>query len=380
VINRALFINYELPPIGAGAGNATANIARCLAASGIEVVVLTSSFHGLPRTERRDGYTIKRVPAYRRRQDRSTPVEMLAFMVGGLVPAITVCRHFRPDVVCAFFGVPSGPLALALRRLFRVPYVISLRGGDVPGFLSRELAWFHRCALPLIRAVWYASSGLIANSEGLAELARRTWSTAPLRVIPNGIDTDLFRPCDRTRSSGQLRLLCTGRLVQQKGIQYVLTALAQARTPVVLRLVGDGPQREMLERMVASLKLTNRVQFLGWVPRRQLPEQYQWADVFALPSFEEGMANVVLEALASGLPVVTTSVYGNRGLVEHGENGFLVPPADPVAIAQAIDTLADAPELTRQLGRRSRDVALGYRWERIAALYLRTFEEVARTA
>jgi glycosyltransferase involved in cell wall biosynthesis len=218
---------------------------------------------------------------------------------------------------------------------------------------------------------------LIANSDGLAELARKSWPAAPLRVIPNGVDTELFRPTDRARE-GPLRVLCTGRLVQQKGVGYLVRAMALAQGPVVLRIVGDGPQRAMLEAMTRSMGLESRVEFVGWVARSGLPEHYRWADVFVLPSFEEGMANVVLEALASGLPVVTTDVYGNRGLVEPGENGCLVAPADPAAIADAIDLLAADPRLARRFGRRSREIALGFRWERIADLYRHTFEDVVR--
>src|SRR4051812_24385383 len=186
---RVLFINYELPPIGAGAGNATANISRLLAANGVDVHVLTARYNGLPHLEQRDGYTIHRVPAIRRRPDRCAPGEMLTFTLGGLAPAVAVARRWRPDVVCPFFGMPSGPIALLLRRLLGIPYVVSLRGGDVPGFMGQEGAWMHALALPVIRAVWHGSAGLLANSPGLADLARQTWPAAPIAIIPNGVDT-----------------------------------------------------------------------------------------------------------------------------------------------------------------------------------------------
>ncbi|MGH2354728.1 MAG: glycosyltransferase, partial [Chloroflexota bacterium] len=95
---RVLFINYELPPIGAGAGNALANIARCLAAGGTDVKVLTARYRDLPTEERRDGYTVHRVPAVRRRPDRCSPAEMLSFALGGMLPALSIGRRWRPDV------------------------------------------------------------------------------------------------------------------------------------------------------------------------------------------------------------------------------------------------------------------------------------------
>lgn len=376
---RILFINYELPPIGAGAGNATANIARHLAACGVDVHVLTARFGGLPAQEMRDGYTIHRVPAIRQRPDRCSPAEMLSFTLGGLAPALAIARRWRPDVICPFFGMPSGPIALLLRQVLGVPYVVSLRGGDVPGFMGDERAWLHQLALPIIRTVWQGSSGLLANSPGLADLARKTWPEAPITVIPNGADTSLFnRPTDRVRPAAPLRLLCVGRLAKQKCFHSAIDGLAKSRSSAVLRFVGDGPERPALGQQAASLGLAQRVEFAGWVERSDLPSHYHWADALVLPSFAEGMANVVLEALASGLPVIASDVYGNRDLVTSGRNGLLVQPADADAIAVAIDQLADDPEQVRSMGEHSREVALAWSWESVAEQYRRALTLAAR--
>lgn len=376
---RILFINYELPPIGAGAGNATANISRYLAANGVDVHVLTARYRGLPTREVRDGYTIHRVPAVRLRPDRCSPAEMLSFTLGGLAPALAIARRWRPDVVCPFFGMPSGPIALLLRQTLGIPYVVSLRGGDVPGFMGRERAWLHNLALPIIRTVWHCSSGLLANSPGLADLARQTWPEAPITIIPNGVDTDLFSPpTDRVRPAYRLRLLCVGRLAGQKCFHSVIDALAKSRSSAVLRFVGDGPERPALEQQAAALGLTERVEFAGWAERAELPAHYRWADALVLPSFAEGMSNVVLEALASGLPVVASDVYGNRDLITSEHNGLLVPPAEASAIAASIDRLASNPNLVRTMGNHSREAALAWSWESVAEQYCQMLTETMR--
>lgn len=375
---RILLINYEFPPVGAGAGNATANIARCLVAAGDDVTVLTASYRDLPSCERLDGYAIRRVPSIRRHADRCSGLEMLSFVLGGLMPAVALARSWRPDVACAFFGVPSGPLALALRRLLGIPYLVSLRGGDVPGFLGDELATLHRLTLPITNAVWRGSSGLIANSIGLAELARRTLPEGPIEVIPNGVDAATFCPPERARPADPLRLLCVGRLVRQKGIEYLLKALSLSRSSAVLRIVGDGPERPALERLKESLGLLDRVEFIGWADREDLPVHYQWADAFVLPSLEEGMPNVILEALGAGLPIITTDIYGSRELVEPDGNGFLVLPSDTVSLAAALDRLFVDPSLVRTLGVRSRDVAIERRWENVAERYRTALAAVIR--
>jgi glycosyltransferase involved in cell wall biosynthesis len=176
-----------------------------------------------------------------------------------------------------------------------------------------------------------------------------------------------------------LRLLFVGRLVPQKGVRYLLAALAQTRSPAIARIAGDGPERAELEGLVLQLNLNQRVEFVGWVTRPDLPGHYQWADVLVLPSFEEGMANVVLEGLAAGLPVITTDIYANRGLVDTGRTGFLVPPADPAAVAARIDLLADDPDLVRTLATAARDAALEWSWEQVADRYLQAMR-VARVS
>jgi glycogen synthase len=126
---RILVINSEYPPIGGGAGNASANIARWFVAFGHEVAVLTAHFDSLPRVESQDSLTVHRIPALRRKQDRSGAFEQLAFILSGTVYALGLTRRFKPDVTLAFFGMPSGAIAWLLKKLYRIPYVVSLRGG-----------------------------------------------------------------------------------------------------------------------------------------------------------------------------------------------------------------------------------------------------------
>jgi glycosyltransferase involved in cell wall biosynthesis len=123
--------------------------------------------------------------------------------------------------------------------------------------------------------------------------------------------------------------------------------------------------------MAQAASLGKRVEFSGWVDRSGLPAHYRWADVLCLPSYEEGMPNVVLEAMAAGLPTIASDVYGMRELVEPGATGFLVPPAAPVSIARALEHLAAEPDLVRQMGQRARARAASHAWSAVAAEYRR---------
>ncbi|WP_431857281.1 glycosyltransferase [Azospirillum sp.] len=371
---RLLLINYEYPPLGGGAANATANTARELARMGVAVCVVTSAFAGLPARETTaDGVVIRRIPTLRRRRDRSSVVEMLAFLASSLLFTPAIARRWRPDATIAYFGLPCGPAAWLIRVLCGVPYAVSLRGGDVPGFLYDGISLYHRLAAPVIGALWRRAAAVVANSDGLAALARRFAPDVGVRVVPNGVDTGLFRPAEAPeaeRKDGRLRLLIVGRLVRQKGVDCILEAMARLDAPVSLRVVGDGGAREELERQAAALGLSGRVAFVGWAAREELPAAYRAADAFVFPSRDEGMPNVVLEAMASGLPVIATDIAGNRELVVDGETGVLLATDDVPALAAAIARLAADPELCRRFGAAGRRrVVDHYSWAAVAAAY-----------
>src|SRR3989304_2750326 len=151
---RILVINSEYPPIGGGAGNASANIARCLASLGHRVTVLTARFDDQPHLETRDGVTIHRIPALRRRQDRSNAFEQLTFIASASLQTFGLIRQIKPNATLAFFGVPSGAVAWLLKKLYRIPYIVSLRGGDVPGFRPYDFKAYHKLMGPFLRVIW----------------------------------------------------------------------------------------------------------------------------------------------------------------------------------------------------------------------------------
>jgi glycosyltransferase involved in cell wall biosynthesis len=335
--------------------------------------VVTAAFAGLPRRQAVDGFVLRRIPALRRHADHCSPLEMLAFMGSASLALPLMTGSWRPDACLAFFGIPCGPPAWLLRVLRGVPYIVSLRGGDVPGFQPYDLAGYHRLTAPLIRFLWRGAAHVVANSQGLASLARRSAGDTPIRVIPNGVDTDRFAPSAVSAPSDTVRLCFVGRLVRQKGLDVLLDALARlVDRSWRLTLVGDGPERPKLVGQAVALGLAGRFRFVGWTDRDALPGLLAAHDLFVFPSRDEGMPNAVLEAMAAGLPVVATAIAGNEELVVDGQTGLLVPPGDPAALAQALVRLLDAPGLRGTYGRAGRDrVEREYSWKRVAEAYLR---------
>lgn len=369
---RLLLVNYEYPPVGGGAATATRALARCFASMGHSVTVLTSGLDADAGDRDEGAIRVRRLKTGRSRPDRASMREMLAFVLRGMLWLLRTRE--RADAAIVFFSVPCGPLASILETKHRVPTIVSLRGGDVPGFLP-ELNRMHAAIAPIRRHCLRHAHAVVANSPSLATLAQAA-DGGRVEVIPNGVDTDAFFPAQR-RADGGFELLFVGRLTEQKRLGLVMEAFESLREStrgnegLHLSVVGDGPLREPLQRAAARLGIADRVTWHGWVSRDRLSEVYRSADCFVQASNIEGMSNTVLEAMASGLPVIASDGPGNRDVVNDRVNGMLFPVDDRAALLAAMRTLHGDEELRRELGAASRRMALErHSWSASARAYL----------
>src|SRR6266508_2541050 len=220
---RILIINSEYPPIGGGAGNASAHIAAQLEKLGYKIAIVTSRFGKLPHKEQSENITIYRVPSIRCRQDRSNALEQIIFILSASFWILSLVPHFKPNATLAFFGVPSGAIAWLIKMVYQIPYVISLRGGDVPCFRPYDFHFYHKLVAPFLRIIWKNASAVIANSNGLRHLAVTFDPRFEIPVIPNGVDLESHKTMEHDWSSP--RLLSVGRIVHQKGLDLAMHAL-----------------------------------------------------------------------------------------------------------------------------------------------------------
>jgi glycosyltransferase involved in cell wall biosynthesis len=374
---KLLMINYEYPPLGGGAGQATANLASEFAGLGVTVDVLTSAYKGLPAYESERGFSVHRIPVIRRHLHRSSIPEMMTFMAGAMMSSLKLTLRQRPDATLAFFGIPSGPVAYGLKVFFGIPYFVSLRGGDVPGFQPYDLKLYHFFTGPVIREIWARAAGVVGNSKGLSEMARRFSPSLSVETIPNGVDTELYAPLEGHSIADRCRVLFVGRLTYQKGLDVLVEALhgmaAHVRPHVTL--AGDGNARTHLERKVKGFGLEDDIRFAGWRDRHEIPDLYKKTDIFVLPSRHEGMSNALLEAMSAGLPVIATDIAGSEELVSHGENGLLVPVEDAPAFSEALTRMVTDLSLRKRMGAEGRKrIESRYSWKRIAQEYLEWME------
>ncbi|HYI38575.1 MAG TPA: glycosyltransferase family 4 protein [Thermoleophilaceae bacterium] len=208
----------------------------------------------------------------------------------------------------------------------------------------------------LRQALFVTAISDFARSQLLALLPEDQWHK--VRVVRCGIEPAAFAPeHDTAPAGGPVRILYVGRLVSLKGQPVLLDAmarLAEAGVEAELILVGDGPERDALERRAARLGLDGRVAFAGPLGQDEVREHYARADVFCLPSFAEGVPVVLMEAMAAGLPVVTTRIAGVPELVEDGVEGLLTLPGRADDLEAALTRLAADPQLRAEMGRRGR--------------------------
>jgi glycosyltransferase involved in cell wall biosynthesis len=375
MVNRILIINSEFPPVGGGAGNASAHIATKLTELGYDITILTSRFANYPNDIVQDGYRLIRIRAGRRKKDRSSPFEQLFFLFSATLHAISLIRTWKPDAIVSFFGIPCGAVAWIIKGFTGIPYLVSLRGGDVPGFRPYDFALYHRLVSPILHRIWRQADFLIANSQGLQKLATRFDKEAEIQVITNGVDLDMFS-VPKNRKWESPRLLFVGRLVYQKGIDILIKALGRLKDyEWRLDLVGDGPHLPDLERLAKDFGIAERIKYRGWVDKEVIIDEYSSANLFVFPSRHEGMPNAVLEAMACGLPVVATDIAGNEELVIQGETGFLIPPENPDALSDVLRNLFLDPLMGKKMGMESRRrVENYYSWDGVASQYARILQ------
>ena len=375
---KILFITHELPPIGGGGGRAAWQIARRLAARGHDVRILTSHFGDLHEYEAVEGVGIHRIAVRRKRADACPPIELLSFMRRSIREARRSTKEFPPDIVCAFFAVPGGPAAWRLRRSKNVPYVLSLRGSDVP---RPELARHQRLHLitrPFLKRVCRDAAALVAVSGALRSAALMLDPNLAIEVVPNGVDTEFFAPAKERSGIGETaEIVFVGRLRKFKGVRYALRALPLIEKtlghPVKMTVVGDGPEREALTALVNDLRgagMASEVRFAGWLDADDMRAIYRSASLLALPSLVEGHPNVILEAMAAGVPCVASDVPGIREVFS-GKNreGILVPPENEQALADAVAAILGDESQWRNMGRAGIERAKEFSWEAVAESY-----------
>ena len=383
---KILFFNYEYPPLGGGAANATAQIlSEYSKIPDLMVDLVTSSADAEFHEEKMGGnVTVYKLPIGKNSQNLhfQSQKDLLVYAWKAYQFSQKLIAKNYYDLTHSFFTVPCGFLSWRVRKKHKIPYVISLRGADVPGYSDR-FSLIYWILKPIVKKIWKNAAAVVSNSEGLKKLARETKPDQEISVIYNGVDVENFKPEDRGRdmSKSSPFIITPGasRLTARKGLKYLIEAvkdLSGKYPEIQLKIMGDGDARADLENLAKDLKIENYVKFLGRIPRGKTAPYYQEASVFVLPSLNEGMSNAMLEALASGLPIIATDTGGTKELVKDGENGYIIKMKDSDDIAEKIEKLINDSELRIKMGERSRQKALEMSWKKVAGKYFELYRTI----
>jgi teichuronic acid biosynthesis glycosyltransferase TuaC len=265
------------------------------------------------------------------------------------------------DVIHAHAALPCGHAAALISRRLNIPFVVTVHGLDV----------FNTCSLGGIPAVWRrnasvavyrAARTVICISGKVQEILRTAMrSETCSTVVFNGVDPNLFSPLPLSAGQFGLETLVVGTLLPSKGYELVLKALGRIKSSFPqLRccFIGEGPYRAEFEALACKLQLGNQVRFVGRQSRSEVAAAMQRCSVFVLPSSNEALGCVYLEAMSCGKPVVGCYGQGIDEVIEHGKTGWLIPVNGLEQLEQGLISLLESPELRTQIGAAARQTIL----------------------
>jgi glycosyltransferase involved in cell wall biosynthesis len=335
----------------AGTEMATYNLAEKLAIRSHEIHVITSLDEGLPNLEKEKRFYVHRIAL--------SKIRFIGFLSFSVKIFLTV-RIIKPDILQVqdlSMGIP----AWLIRKILKIPYIVWGRGSDV-NLISR----FGRIkAKPILQN----AAIILALTENMRIKLKNIYNTK-IYIVPNGIDLEEHNntSISREKKSGNNNILFVGSLLPVKGVQYLIMAMKVVHDKIpeaMLILVGDGEEREMLEALSLQLGIQKYVQFVGKIPHEKVQTYMQMADVFVLPSLSEGLPNVILEAMACGLPIVASRVDGIPDIITKDTNGYLVEVKDTNDIANKIILLLQDEALRKKISDNNRQLVKKYAWENV---------------
>jgi len=285
------------------------------------------------------------------------PFFMLSFLLKGLRVGKSC------DLIHAHWTV-SGLIALLVRKWHKKPIVLTVHGSDINALNKKFLLKLvNRFILSKVDNIIAVSPALKEKVIEMGILQEKLW------YIPNGVDTDEFYPAP-IESPVPKRILWVGRMSKEKGLPILIKAMKEILKEIPqaqLTLVGDGPERGVIDQMIEDYQLKDHIHLEGFQSHMEISRYFRNSHIFVLPSIREGFPLVTLEALASGLPCIASNVGGVKAVIEDGINGYLVSPSDARELSLKVVKLMNNPDLMKEMGEKARERIVGqYSWDRIA--------------
>lgn len=331
-------------------------------------------FAATPRVEKRNGVEVHH-PRYFLPPKIGMNVAPYTLALGALPTIKRIIRDgFDFDLIDAHYYYPDGVAAGLLARWLDKPFVVTARGTDLN--LIPEYAYPRRL---IVRTAERAAGSIGVCAALMTSLAALGAAQEKLHVMRNGVDLDRFKPVERNAArervgvpGGKKMLLSVGYLIERKGHDIAVKALAKLPEDVVLVIAGSGPDRDSLERLAKTLGVHNRVTFARQVANEDLKWWYSAADALVLCSSREGWANVLLEAMACGTPAIATDIWGTPEVISSPEAGRLMKARSAEALVDAWNDLSSNFPGTAEV----RAYAERFNWNATTEAQIRLFNDV----
>jgi len=306
---------------------------------------------------------------------------MVFFLIFAALPLINEWKKFRPDVIHCHFGIPTGPLAFLLNLLFKTPYIITLHGGDVPGFIKVTKPYF-ALLKSFVHMIYSRAYRVVCVSPYLMRLTKSPLKLDNLTYISNGVDLNDWAN-DKQRENvpeKTIELLFVGRFVFQKGLDTLLAAcskLKEAGVPFHLTMIGDGEELKGINVFIDAHRLTNEVTLTGWLSHAEIKEYMDRGHIFIFPSrFEAFPTTTFLQAMANGLPILASKVRDIELCLKN--ESALFNPGDAEDLVRKIITVYHDKEKMRELSKTNLMTAHAFGWESVAQQYIEIFKNSQR--
>ena len=376
-----LIINYEFPPLGGGGGVATYDLAlEWVKVANVHII--TSSFKGLPPYEYINGIHVHRVKIlFRKSRDAATFISMFSYLPAGFIRALSLFKKYKFDIINTHFVVPSGPLGYVLSKLFKIPNVLSLHGGDIYDPSKKFSPHRNRFFKFIVQYLLNKADTIIAQSSNTRNNALHYYKiNKEIGIIPLA-----FHPPAIPKTSRKLLglhekdFICItiGRLIKRKAIDVLIKAIAKIKNQhVKLLIMGDGPEREYLEQLAQELSLENIVTFLGFVSDDRKYAFLSVSDLFVLTSLHEGFGIVFMEAMYCGLPIVTTNSGGQVDFLENEHNALLIDVGDIQKCAESIIQFKNNKMLYARCSKNNKKKIETFYAENVAKQYIDIFYQL----
>ena len=363
---------------------------KLLEGRSVETEVFTSSYMGM-KDEACEGIRVKRFRYFFKKweklsHDMSVPEKLKSnplyfiilpfFMLFGCVAAYRFGKRNDFDIIHVHFPFPLALFGIAMKIASKKPMLISCHGSEV------NMAKKNRSFKSIFRWMIKRTDIITVNSSFMKEELTRIIGDRDIEIIPmgSGIGEVRFKNVENSKKDGKTRILYVGRLIEWKGVEYLIKALRFLDSEKFeLHIVGDGPERNRLEK-----EADDTVFFHGYLKGKALEEMYKDADVFVLPSivdrkgYTEGLGTVLLEAVSCGVPVIGSNVGGITDIIVDGETGILVPEKDPEAIADAVAEISENNDLMMKLTSNAKEfVSEKFSWLSITEKFYNLYKKLS---